>query len=714
MNRCLTASTLRFARVAALTLAAPLISFPALGLAAQLDSGRIGVVGQASVNDWNDPRAREIVSRAIERRASWTSDDELVDYRARALGHIYFLYDMGRTTERHLVKADQLALDLFWHAPDLTRQLLIGRREEKVLPTNIRYHLDHLTVVMDNFGDRIYLGEGSEVKDVLHPAAAGALAFYEYRVTDSLTLQLPQRETRVYKVEMRPRDPNQPGLVGAMYLDRTSADIVRMEFTFTAASYLDETLDYFNVRLENALWDDRYWLPYRQGIELRREVQFLEFPAGGIIRAEFRISDFRFNAGTPAAFFRGPSVVALPAGQRDEYVFEDGLYDALDPDVAVAPPSLDEITEEASRLVAESYLRQAERLKLAVPGASAVVRFRRAEGLYLGPGINRDFPRGNVLILGGYAIGQDRWQLEVSVKVINPNGSEAEIVGYIDRTAEVVPWEPSSGAVASLAALFDGEDYREPYWMRGGLLRIAQRMGAARAHAALAWQTWTPATLAADAVVARSYRPVRELDEGEVLFLRIGLDKRPVAAVEEVGGLKWQVWLEAASRVAAGDFGYVYGAARIERLWPATALDVGIRLSAAVGGVGGDRIPAQRLYPLGGRGSVRGHTFHEFVGNLYGTASIELSRSIRYPFVSAALFSDLGWVGIEGASAERAVEVWNRVGAPAGATRGPLLSIGASLGLAFNILWLDVARGLGEEGIWEAVFRVRSEFWGWL
>jgi hypothetical protein len=714
VRRRLSVGTLWFAAHAALAPAALLTSFAAPGVAAQVNSSGFGIGAQAPVGDWNDTQAREIVSRAIERRASWTGDDELSDYRARALGHIYFLYDMGRTTERHLVKADQLALDLFWRVPDQTRQLLIGRRERKVLPTNIRYHLDHLTVVMDNFGDRIYLGEGSEVKDALHPAAPGALAFYEYRVTDSLTLHLAQRETQVYKIEMRPRDPSQPGLVGAMYLDRTSADIVRMEFTFTAASYLDDTLDYFNVRLENALWDGRYWLPYRQGIELRREVRFLEFPAGGIIRAEFRISDYRFNTGTPEAYFRGPSVVALPPDRRDDFVFEDGLYDALDPDIAVAPPSLDEIREEASQMVAESYLKQAERLKLAVPGASSVLRFRRAEGLYVGPGINRGFPQGNILILGGYAIGQDRWQLEVSVRVTNPSGSELELVGYVDRTADVGPWKPSSGAVASFAALFDGEDHREPYWMRGGLLRISQRLGAARANAAVAWQTWKPASLTADAVIDRSYRPVRQLDEGEVLLLKLGLDRPAVAAVEEVGGAKWEAWVEGASRSVGGDFGYVYGAARAEQLWPTTALGVGVRLSGAVGGVGGDRIPAERLFPLGGRGSVRGFSFHRFVGNLYAMGSIELSRAIRPPFLSASLFSDIGWVGIEGSSADRAVGVWNQVGAPAGATRGPQVGVGASLGLAFNILWLDVARGLGEEGIWEVVFRVRSEFWGWL
>ena len=83
------------------------------------------------------------------------------------------------------------------------------------------------------------------VRDLPALAAAGALDFYDYRLADSLTLALPSREIRVYKVEVRPQHPEGVGVVGAMYLDRGTADIVRMELTFTAASYLDETLDFF-------------------------------------------------------------------------------------------------------------------------------------------------------------------------------------------------------------------------------------------------------------------------------------------------------------------------------------------------------------------------------------------------------------------------------------------------------------------------------------
>lgn len=670
---------------------------------------------QVGEGRWNAPRVRELLGRAIERRAGWLRDERLQDYRAAASGHIYFLYDVGPNTGRHLVKADQLALRLYWRAPDRTRQVIVGRREEKALPTSIRYHLDHLTVVLDNLGDRIRLGEGSEVRDVLHPAAEEALGFYDYRLADSLTLELPDRDVRVYQVEVRPKDPRSAGVVGAVYLDRGTSDIVRMELTFTASSYLDKTLDYFNIRLENALWDGKYWLPYRQGIELRRGIEFVQFPAGGIIRAEFRISGYEFNVGTPEGFFRGPRVSALPANALQRYEFDSGLYDVLDPSTAVAPPSLEEIREAATRILAQSYLRPSTGLRPAVPGVSSIFRFRRAEGFYVGPAMGREYSNGgSSLWLGGYSLGAQRWQLFGRLRTPLVGAFDLELSGYYYRLADVSPWTASSGAVATLATLIAGEDYRDPYWTTGGVLGIGRRVGDSRLLVSAAWEEWRAAELEADANIEREYRAVRVLDAGHVVWLAVGLKRPPLGAVEAVGGASWEGSVEAASRSIAGDFEYVRLALRGELFWPRFAVGTGLRLTGAAAAVAGGRIPAQRLLPLGGRGTVRGFPFHDYVGNVHAALGIELSRPVWYPLLSIDLFADAGWVAIEGNGAREAVDVWNRTGEAVGETHGPLVGVGGGVGLVFDILWLEVARGLVQGGRWELVLRVRRGFWEWL
>jgi hypothetical protein len=638
----------------------------------------------------------------------------LQDYRARARGHIYFLYDLGRNTERHLVKADQLALDLYWRAPNRTHQVMVGRRQEKALPTSIRYHLDHLTVVMDNFGDRVYMGEGAEVRDALHPAAASALDFYEYRLADSLTLVLPDREVRVFKVEVRPQDSAEPGVVGAIFLDRETADIVRMEFTFTAASYIDDTLDYINVHLDNGLWDGRYWLPYRQGIELRREIGVLKFPAGGIIRAEFQIGDYLFNTGVPDAVFRGPGVSALPDSSLEAFEFEGGLYDALDPADASAPPSLEEIRREATRIVSDSYLQQVQGLRPAVPGVSSVFRFRRAEGFYLGPGVAQDYPQGSVGVLAGYSFAARRWQAQGRIEMAVGARLDLELHAYFNRVADVSAWTPSSGAVATLAALIAGEDYREPYWASGAQVTLARRFRGSRGRITLAVEDWEPAQLDADVNIDRSYRDVRLLDTGDVARVAMRLESPRIVALESVGGSSWEAQVEGATRELASDFEYAYLTLSGEHLWRDLAGGTRLRLWARAGAVGGSAIPTQRLFPAGGRSTVRGYAFHRYVGNLYGALGSELSRSLWYPFLSVDLFADMGWVAIEGNGATAAVARWNLQGDEAGPTRGPLIGLGAGVGLVFDILWVELARGVTQAGSWELVVRVRPEFWAWL
>src|SRR5690606_41793060 len=88
------------------------------------------------------------------------------------------------------------------------------------------YHLDHLTVVQNGFGDIIRMGDGDEVQDVLHPAAYGSDRVYDFRLADSTTIVLPgaPEPVRVYEVQVRPRNPAASGFVGSVFIDRRSEE----------------------------------------------------------------------------------------------------------------------------------------------------------------------------------------------------------------------------------------------------------------------------------------------------------------------------------------------------------------------------------------------------------------------------------------------------------------------------------------------------------
>lgn len=660
---------------------------------------------------WNTPETVTLVERAIGRRRLATGDTLLRDYRARATGHVYFLFDLGPGTARHLVKADQIALDVFWRAPGLTRQVIVGHREANIFPTRIRYHLDHLTVVTDNFGDRIRLGEGTEVRDVLHPAAPGALGFYDYRLTDSLTLRLHDGEVRVYEVQVRPKDPAQPAFVGSIYLDRASADIVRMEFTFTARSYIDTQLQYFRIVLENALWERRYWLPYRQALELRREVRWLDFPAGGVIRGEFTITDYEFNVGLPDHVFRRPEVMMLPPREREGYSFPTGLYDGLEKSDLLLQGDLRSVEAQAIELAGRRYLEGLRgRPRLLAAGSSSLLRYRRAEGLYLGLGASLDLGPWAFRALGGRAFHAGLWEGSANVEY-HPGGVRLWTEVFGNQVQDVAPWPAAPGTVQSVGAIVSGEDYAEPYYASGVSLGAALVRGGIEVGVYGRRAVHEPAKLTAPETLADSLRPVRRMRSGGIWEGGIVLKSPAPAGADPLSLATWNV----GAGVVGGEFSYARITGRVEgsRAWGGdVARDLTIAAALQAGGVFGSDVPPHALFPVGGRGTLRGYEFHEFLGSRYLTLTLDAAIPLVRPWMSLHGFSDVGWADLGGGVGD-AVRRWNAEGAPARATRGVRPSVGLGFGFVYDVLRIEAARGL-RGGTWEFIATVHPAFWPWL
>src|SRR4029078_6026661 len=109
------------------------------------------------------------------------------------------------TEPPRVVKADELALDVWWKSPNRSRQRIVGRRDTLLRPTDINYHLDHLGIVQNNFPEIIRLGDGDEVLDVPHPLSAAGLRAYDYAISDSLRIEVPGQVIEVYEVRIRPK-----------------------------------------------------------------------------------------------------------------------------------------------------------------------------------------------------------------------------------------------------------------------------------------------------------------------------------------------------------------------------------------------------------------------------------------------------------------------------------------------------------------------------
>ncbi|HEX7091143.1 MAG TPA: hypothetical protein VF192_13465 [Longimicrobiales bacterium] len=653
---------------------------------------------------WDSPRVLALMEAARTRRQLPRGDSALRNYRAHANGYVYFYLDRRDSEERTLVKVDQVALDVYWAAPNRTKQRIVGLRDEKRLPVRIHYHLDHLTVVQNEFGDSIRLGDGDEVRDVPHPAAPGSGAIYQFRLADSLSLYLPGAPdpVRVYEVEVRPRSLDEPAFVGSIFLDRATGAIVRMSFTFTPAAYVDRRLDYIHIALDNGLWQGRYWLPHEQRVEIRRQVPELDFPVGGVIRGVMSIGDYRFNQPLPDGLFRGPPVVAVPEPVRQRFPFPTGLFDGLEAEgLAAASTSkldLGALRKEALRLVGRRRLSGLPRLRLLLPGASSVGRYDRAEGVFVGAGVSYALsPAARVEVAGGYAAAADRFSGSTAL-VAELGRTRLRLGAYADTLRDLGPRRGAPGALNTLTAALAGEDFLDPYYATGARLSLGRQLRdrwSARLQLTLeehrSARLAEPGTLFEDSA---SFRPVLPISEGTLASGRLAVVR--TAPPEAAAG-----WRAEASLEAGAFEGEAYGRPELDlEAFHRSAnrrTELRGRLSA---GIAFGAPPAQRLYLLGGAGTLPGYEYRGFIGDRYVLAEVEASHAVIGPWVRLRATAAAGWSDLAVANSPAGWEV-----APTGRLR---TSVAAGLGLVHDILRVDLARGLND-GIWQVILSVRPD-----
>ena len=358
----------------------------------------LGTVARSSAaQEWNDARTVSLVQQATERRARALADSGLLDYQAKAHGYLTFLAQIGEGFREppRVVKADELSLEVYWRAPNLSKQRIIGKRDTLLLPTDINYHRDHLGIVQNNFPNIIRLGDGDEVVDVPHPLSQEGLVDYDFSVGDSLRIQIPGRTITVDIMRVRPRDDTKPRIIGAIFVERETAQVVRMAFSFTRSSLRDKALEDISVVLESSLVEGRFWLPSRQEIEIRRTGSWLEYPVRGIIRGRWEICCYSVNTGIAMGFFDGPEIVLGATRDRLGRGFTGRILDSLPSDVrAVTDEDVRKVKEEARALVRQQALTRERGATIGARGLSDIVRVDRVEGLALGGALGEHIGHG--------------------------------------------------------------------------------------------------------------------------------------------------------------------------------------------------------------------------------------------------------------------------------------------------------------------------------
>lgn len=658
---------------------------------------------------WNSQRALDLVARARVRRELPRGDSTLQNYTSKANGYVYFYLDRPGSEERTLVRVDQIAIDLFFKRPNLTKQQIVGMRDVNRLPNRMYYHLDHLTVVQNGLGDVIRIGDGDEVRDVPHPAAPGADTVYDYRLADSVTLQMggDQPVVRVYEIQVRPKRLDRPALIGSIYVDRASADIVRMTFTFTPASYVDKRLDYINISLDNGLFGGRYWLPNEQSVEIRRQIPELDFAAGSVIKGRIHISKYEFNANIPDSIFFGRPVSAASEQERKNYPFPQDIYADLNTEGLAPPPQMEDLRARAAELVKSKRLSGLPPFRLYVPNSSSVLRHNDAEGWYAGAGVAYvRSPSFRINALGGYAFGAERPELSLGVHQYS-NDVHFALTGYLDRPRDVGPVPGMPGVLNTFTSGFGDRDYTDTYLTRGLRLDVEESKGNWR-MGVFGLDEWHIDPIPCSPSEPCYRRPVN----GHAIQAGYTFTRETAERGTFNWGLNGELGFVHFESTRLGSYNFVRGL--FNASLQAVSENTRTSLTGTVhAGINSTDTPPQYALLVGGRETLPGYDYRSFSGKHFASMQVELARTIAYPWIRARA---IGAAALTPPSRLRGPDIImpdvlrsNSYTLAAASSNESRLraSAGAGVGLLWDVIRVDVVKGAH----WQTLFSVRHDFW---
>ncbi len=275
---------------------------------------------------YSTPAVQHLVERAMSRRRA--GDSSVADYRARI--HYRLTVGLGR---RHWAQVPASAVeeqvaDVQWQRPNDLRVDVVGRRSRSEA-LELSSVWDRPWFVPRSVDDSVRIfSDEFPATGALHPLAPSAPEWYRYALTTGLSVTSGRAGTlRLLRVDVTPRRTGPALIAGRMWIDSTTAEVVRLTFRYVGTGLwvrpdgatgsdsssarrmnaLANQIISVDADLEYGLQEARYWMPHRQVISGR-----VRIPVVSDVVIPFRtvttFDDFEINTGRPIGF-----ALALPA-----------------------------------------------------------------------------------------------------------------------------------------------------------------------------------------------------------------------------------------------------------------------------------------------------------------------------------------------------------------------------------------------------------------
>jgi hypothetical protein len=276
-----------------------------------------------TASPYASPAVQQLVERAMARRRQ--SGGAVADYQATIRYRLSVGVGRRVWSKVPASAVEEQVARVQWQQPNDLRVDVEGRRfRTRNSAIRLSSVWDRPWFVPRGVDDSVRIFSNDfPATGALHPLARTAPEWYRYILTGDLTVT-PARggALRLLRVEVRPRRTGPALIAGQMWIDSTTAEVVRLTFRYLGTALwvraeegprgpdsakarrlnsLANRVVSIDADLEYGLQDGRFWMPYRQVIAGR-----VRLPVVSDVVIPFQATtlfdDYTINAGRPIVF----------------------------------------------------------------------------------------------------------------------------------------------------------------------------------------------------------------------------------------------------------------------------------------------------------------------------------------------------------------------------------------------------------------------------
>jgi len=303
-------------------------------------SRRLPVTAQVLATSFRDQTARELLERA--RVSRMTQDSALLAYDATAYQRISAGMGFSRIGRDRLIFRTENVSRIRWQRGigawiDVKGQRtaipIAPKEAQEDAQKDMAEESDMAAIPYYPGYEALWIGTGAargsvDEREFVHPLARGSEAYYFYESGDSIDIRLPDKSSvKLRELRVRPRQPKWNVVVGSLWFDTKSGQLVRAAYRFAAPldvwTMVKEEDPHSTddipkwvmpmispihaqiaaVAIEYGLYEGRFWLPRLRAAEGSAQVSFMHVP--------FKMEQsFKYGSVNALDSLPGPVVVA--------------------------------------------------------------------------------------------------------------------------------------------------------------------------------------------------------------------------------------------------------------------------------------------------------------------------------------------------------------------------------------------------------------------